>query len=72
MSQLFFRIPREYAFLFFHNNRDTAFYCRWLHVYFQGKTNLESGGIKKIGEMLVSFLAETVVQELLIRPARAR
>jgi hypothetical protein len=24
MSQLFFGIPREYAFLFFHNNRDTA------------------------------------------------
>ena len=24
MSQFFFGIPREYAFLFFHNNRDTA------------------------------------------------
>jgi replicative DNA helicase len=24
MSQFFFRIPREYAFLFFHNSRDTA------------------------------------------------
>jgi len=24
MSQLFFGIPREYAFLFFHNNWDTA------------------------------------------------
>jgi len=25
MSQLVFGIPREYAFLFFHNNWDTAY-----------------------------------------------
>src|SRR5687768_11400290 len=27
MSQLFFGIPREYAFLFFHNKRDAALFA---------------------------------------------
>ena len=35
MSQLFFGIPREYAFLFFHNNRDTA--QRESRIYLQSR-----------------------------------